>query len=311
MKPVLVSGLINLEITLRVEHFPIDYTPVRFPFHGVGSSVSGVGYNVARALTILGSPVRFLSLVGRDPAGHLVHHSLERDGIEGDLVLASMDQTAHSVILYDAAGQRQINVDLKDVQEQTYPLDLFERALAGCEMAVLCNVNFARPFLARARQAGTRIATDVHTVADLDDDYNRDFMAAADILFMSDELLPSPPEAWIHRVMDRYEPEIAVVGLGSQGALLAVRRDRFVGRIPAVRTRPVVNTIGAGDALFSAFVHSYHRSGNPYLALRKAIAFASYKIGTAGAADGFLDGEGLDALHARLVANGRLPGGFE
>jgi sugar/nucleoside kinase (ribokinase family) len=311
MKPILVSGLINLEITLRVEQFPIDYTPVRFPFHGVGSSVSGVGYNVAKALTMLGSPVRFLSLVGRDPAGHLIRHSLGHDGIERDLVIASMEQTAHSVILYDAGGQRQINVDLKDVQEQTYPLDLFERALAGCEMAVLCNVNFARPFLGRARQAGMRIATDVHTVADLDDEYNRDFMAAADILFMSDELLPSPPEAWIRQVMDRYEPEIAVVGLGSQGALLAVRQDQFVGRIPAARTRPVVNTIGAGDALFSAFVHSYHRSGNPYLALQKAIAFASYKIGTAGAADGFLDGEELDDLHARLVTNGRLPAGFE
>jgi sugar/nucleoside kinase (ribokinase family) len=308
MKPILVSGLINLEITLQVEQFPIDYTPVRFPFFGVDSSVSGVGYNVTKALTTLGSPVRFLSLVGRDPAGWLVRHSLDRHGIEADLVIASMEQTAHSVILYNPAGQRQINLDLKDVQEQTYPQNRFEQALSGCELAVLCNVNFARPFLRQAQQAGVRIATDVHTVANLEDQYNRDFMAAANILFMSDELLPCPPEAWIRLVMDRYEPEVAVVGLGSHGALMAVRQDRFVGQIPAVRIRPVVNTIGAGDALFSAFVHTYHRSGDPYLALEKAVAFASYKIGTAGAADGFLDSDRLDALYARLVADGQLPG---
>lgn len=306
MKNILVSGLINLETTLRVGGFPIDYTPVRFPFFGVGSSTSGVGYNVAKALTVLGSPVRFLSLVGRDPAGHLVRDSLERDGIDGHLVIETLEQTPHSVILYDPAGQRQINVDLKDVQEQIYPRDLFENALANCGLAVLCNVNFSRPFLQQARQAGIRIATDVHTVAELEDDYNRDFMAAADILFMSDELLPSPPEAWIRQVMDHYQPEITVVGLGAHGALLAVQRDQFVGRLPAVRTRPVVNTIGAGDALFSAFVYAYHRSGDPYLALEKAITFASYKIGTAGAADGFLDKEGLDALHAELLANGQL-----
>ncbi len=306
MKPILVSGLINLEITLQVERFPIDYTPVRYPFFGVGSSVSGVGYNVAKALTALGNSVRFLSIVGRDPAGHLVRHSLERDGIDDDLVVETMEQTAHSVILYDAAGRRQINVDLKDVQKQTYPLALFEQALADCELAVLCNVNFSRPFLQRAQQAGIPIATDVHTTAHLEDEYNRDFMAAADILFMSDELLPCPPEAWIGRVMERYAPEITVVGLGSRGALLSVKQDRFVGRAPAVRTRSVVSTIGAGDALFSAFIHAYRRSGDPYRALEQAVTYASYKIGAAGAADGFLDAPGLDALHAELRSSGRL-----
>lgn len=304
MTPILVSGLINLEITLRVERFPIDYSPARYPFFGVTSTVSGVGYNVAKALTILGSPVRFLSIVGQDPAGHLVRDSLERDGIPGDLVLHGMEHTAHSVILYDAAGRRQINVDLKDIQERAYPPALFEEALSGCDLAVLCNVNFSRPFLQQARKAGIRIATDVHTIADLDDEYNRDFMAAADVLFMSDELLPCPPEEWLRRVMDRYAPEVAVVGLGSRGALLAVRADGFVGRFPAVRTRPVVNTIGAGDALFSAFVHTYRRSGDPYGALEKAIVFASVKIGTVGAADGLLDSAGLDAVHAELAGRG-------
>lgn len=308
MKPILVSGLINLESTLRVEGFPIEYIPVRYPFFGVGSSVSGVGYNVAKALTVLGNPVCFLSIVGRDAAGHLARYSLEQEGIDDKLVLETIEETAHSVILYDPAGQRQINVDLKDIQEQTYPAALFEQALAGCELAVLCNVNFSRPLLHRARQEGIRIATDVHTIADLDDDYNRDFMAAADILFMSDELLPCAPEAWVQQVMDRYAPEIAVVGLGSQGALLAVKHDHFLGRLPAIRTRSVVNTIGAGDALFSAFIHAYQRSGNPYSALEKAVAFASYKIGTAGAADGFLDAPGLDGLHAELVASGQLQG---
>jgi sugar/nucleoside kinase (ribokinase family) len=306
MKSILVSGLINLEVTLRVEGFPIEYTPVRFPFFGVSSGVSGVGYNVAKALTTLGSSVRFLSLLGRDPAGQLVRDSLERDGIEGDLVLEAMERTPHSVILYDPAGQRQINLDLKDIQEQIYPPELFYGALDGCDLAVLCNVNFSRPFLRQARQAGIRIATDVHTIADLDDEYNADFMVAAHILFMSDERLPMPAASWLCRLIDRYGPDIAVVGLGARGALLAVRKDQFMGQIPAVETRPVVNTIGAGDALFSAFVHTYRRSGDPYRALEKAVTFASYKIGAEGAADGFLDGAGLDTLHKDLIVDGRV-----
>ena len=52
MRPILVSGLINIETTLQVEAFPIPYFPVRYPFHGIRSTVSGVGHNVAKALRI-------------------------------------------------------------------------------------------------------------------------------------------------------------------------------------------------------------------------------------------------------------------
>ena len=70
-------------------------------------------------------------------------------------------------------------------------------------------------------------------------------------------------------------------------------------RVPAVATRPVVNTIGAGDALFSCFLHEYRKSGNPYRAIRKSVVFASFKVGESGAAAGFLDDAGLDAWTQR------------
>lgn len=54
MNPILISGLINLETSLRVDGFPLPYFPVRYPFFGVNSTVSGVGFNVAKALTTLG-----------------------------------------------------------------------------------------------------------------------------------------------------------------------------------------------------------------------------------------------------------------
>ncbi len=57
MSKVFIAGLINIETTLQVDGFPISYAPVRYPFNGVNSSVSGVGYNIARALTRLGDQV--------------------------------------------------------------------------------------------------------------------------------------------------------------------------------------------------------------------------------------------------------------
>ncbi|MGD8595443.1 MAG: carbohydrate kinase family protein [Anaerolineae bacterium] len=306
MSSILVSGLINIEVTLRVDCFPIEYSPVRYPFHGVGSSVSGVGYNISKALTTLGDKVRFVSITGQDGAASLVQANLDREGIPGKYVIRGMEHTPHSVILYDEQGRRQINVDLKDVQEQGYPEALFDQALETCELAVLCNVNYSRPLLHRAKRAGKPIATDVHTLANLHDAYNRDFMAAADILFMSDELLPVPPAVWARKVLDAYGPEIVVIGLGAEGALLAVRRDGFVARIPAVSPRPIVNTIGAGDALFSAFVHYYCRDRDPYQAIQKAVVFAGYKIGTKGAAEGFVSEAELERLYGRLTTSGEI-----
>jgi ribokinase len=158
---------------------------------------------------------------------------------------------------------------------------------------VICNINFARPLLKVARQADKWIATDVHALSNLEDDYNREFMQSAHIIFLSDEGLPDSPEACAQYLMGRFGTEIVVVGLGLKGALLAVRQDDEVRRFDAVFTRSVVNTIGAGDALFSAFIDRYWRTKDPYSSMRAAMVFASYKIGEKGAAEGFLSSDEL------------------
>ncbi|MFN2153267.1 MAG: carbohydrate kinase family protein [Anaerolineales bacterium] len=297
MPRILVSGLINIETTLKVDSFPIPYFPVRYPFHGINSTVSGVGYNIAKALTTLGNEVAFLSIIGEDIAAQQARSALSAENIPAENVLGLMPHTAQSVIIYNPEGQRQIHTDLKDIQQSVYPVEIFDQEMETCDLLALCNINYSRPLLERGLLAGKPIATDVHTIGEIADEYNQDFMRTANILFMSDENLPTCPEDWARQVKNAYDPEILVIGLGADGVLLSIRDDNFMERIPAVPTRPVVNTIGAGDALFSSFIHSYLHSGNPYEAIQKAIVFASYKIGEKGAAEGFLDQDGLENLY--------------
>lgn len=299
MSRILVAGLINIETTLQIEGFPFDYTPVRYPFFGINSTVSGVGYNVAKALNTLGNDVRFLSMTGQDVIGYLVYQEVQAVNLDTRHVLPQLTQTPQSVVMYEPSGRRGINTDLKDIQEQTYPLEHFEAALPGCSLAVLCNVNFTRPMLSKT--AGVPIATDIHAISDLHDTYNSDYMSHAHILFQSHERLPCSPEEWVRSVWNQYGTPIVVIGLGSEGALLAVRDHHFIERVPAVHTRPVVNSVGAGDALFSAFVHTYAETGNLYTAIQKAVIFASYKIGEKGAAEGFLTARQLDQWHTELI----------
>ncbi len=300
MSQILVSGLINIETTLQVDGFPIPYFPVRYPFNRVSSTVSGVGFNIAKALTVLGDQVSFLSMIGDDSPAIMVEVEIEKVGIPEKYILRSLSATPQSVILYEPGGRRQIHVDLKEIQETIYPPDIFQEAMEIADLVVLCNINFSRPFLQSARQADKIIATDVHVISQLEGTYDDDFMAYADILFMSDEHLPTTPERWAQEVINKYNNRILVIGLGKNGALLTVPEDRFMERIPAVHTPRIVNTIGAGDALFSAFLHVYAKTMDPYLAIRKSMVFASKKIGVASAADGFLSSQQLDQEHRHI-----------
>jgi ribokinase len=300
MSHILVSGLINIETTLKIEQFPLEYNPVNYPFFGINTTVSGVGFNLAKALTVLGNRVNFLSIIGDDFAGDLVVNTAQQNRIGTEFILKGLKTTAQSVIIFDQNGKRQIHTDLKDIQEQTYPLENFIQAAQPCEGLAMCNINFSRALLEKAVSMNKLVATDVHTLSNLDDTYNKDFMNAANVIFMSDESLPMPPEEWATAICDRYHPEVLVIGLGSKGALLCVPAESTLDFYPAVQTRPIVNTIGAGDALFSSFLHSYLKSGNPYQSLEKAILFASYKIGVKSAADGFLSDQELQELHQQM-----------
>lgn len=295
---ILVSGLINYETTLKIDGFPLEYYPVTYPFHGVNSTVSGVGFNVAKALKTLGAETRLLSITGADIVSGLVDAEMKKCGLCSDFIIRSLEKTPQSVIIFDAGGKRQIHVDLKDIQTAVYPAEIFLKAAASADILVLCNINFSRPLLSAVREPGQIVACDVHAVSSADDDYNSDFMRRSDILFFSDENIGGDVLGFIKRLSRLYSNEIIAAGMGANGALLYVKKDGEFRHFKAVHTRPVVNTIGAGDALFSAFVYFYAKTRDPYRSMECASAFASWKVGSNGGAEGFLTENELAALCA-------------
>ncbi len=289
MSMLFISGLTNVETTVAIPGFPLPYAPVHYPFHGIQSTVSGVGVNVAKALHRLGHSTQLHSLIGPDLAGDTVMMALEQAGISTHGMSRILSATPQSVILYDPDGRRLIQVDLKECQETPLP-DGYEPSLQQCELAILCNINFSRSLLASAKRLNKLIACDVHVLWDIDDDYNREFMAAADILFLSDEGLDGrSAESFIRSLAQRYHNRFIIMGCGSRGALLYQSTHDEFFHAPAIAPRGVINTIGAGDALFSAFIHEWLQHGDPRLALRRACLFAGWKIGAVGAADGLPD----------------------
>lgn len=286
MGKIFISGLINIETTASIGQFPVEYSPVDYRFFGVGSSVSGAGYNIAKAMKTLGDEPVLYSMVGNDIHRKAVEDEFISTGMTADKIKAAIKETPQSVILYDGNGKRKIIVDLKDIQETEYPdeNDDFE----DIDLAVTCNINFSRKLMKGLKKSGKTIATDLHVLRDINDEYNKEFMENADILFLSNEGIIGKEKEFMDSLIVAYSNKIIVIGMGDKGALMYVREDGEIRQYPAVTTRKVINTIGAGDALFSSFLHFYAKYGDPYGALENAVVFASYKIGESGAANGFL-----------------------
>ena len=296
-KKIVVAGLINIETTQAIGSFPIEYNPIDYTFFGIESTVSGVGYNVSKAVKSLGSDVTLLSLIGKDMYKECIYKELEKSEIRKDGIIESLDQIPQSIVLYDKDGKRKIYLDLKDIQDMSYPVAENGNVFNDADIAVICNINFARSLFPEAKKFAKKIASDVHVVSDINDDFNKEFMQNADILFMSNEGILGREEAFIHEVAAAYDNEIIVIGMGSAGALLYEKKTQEVTLVEAVQVRDVVSTIGAGDALFSAFIHFYSKGDTPKEALQKAVYFAGYKIGEKGAACGFITEDELLKLY--------------
>lgn len=294
MSRVLISGLTNLETTLRIRQFPLDYYPIDYPFFGVQSAVSGVGYNVARAMKTLGDDVILLSMTGRDFPASYIREELKALGIDTACIKDCLAQTPASVVLYDGAGRRQVHCDLKDLQETAYGFP--EDICRGVDLVVATNTNFNRELLSLAKQSGVSVATDVHVLTDLYDSYNRDFLENAHILFLSDEGIGDDYQGFLWALADTYPARIIVLGRGCKGAAMYLRRENRIVEQGAVTVGPVVNTVGAGDALFSAFCHYWAKGVEEREALYRAQIFAAAKIRTSGAGQGFLTEEELEGF---------------
>ena len=134
----MISGLINIETTLKINSFPIDYYPIDYPFFGINSGVSGVAYNLTKAFMKLGDDVELFSYIGKDEEGERILKRLSNDNISTKNIICDLKETPASVVLYDNSGKRQIYCDLKDIQDQSIEAENKDviRQIQECDLVV-------------------------------------------------------------------------------------------------------------------------------------------------------------------------------
>lgn len=297
MSKILVMGPIHAETTVKVSSIPLPVNRLIENNFGIITNFSGHGYNVSRALTKLGDYVNFLSFCGNDSFKLMLDEELSNTGLQNKYVIPCLSATPHTIVLYADEKNRQIINDLKGSYEVAYDEAIYNQAVDDCDTVIFCNSNYARPFLKKAKTAGKLIVTDVHDIEGIDDAYNKEFMQYANVLCLNHTNIKEPYEDVIKEIEDKYQNDIIILGMGEKGAMIYVKKDNFIGSFPTVRTREIVNTLGAGDSQLSAFVHFYIKTRNPYYSIKAAILFASYKIGNPSASHGFLTEEQVEIFY--------------
>ena len=303
---VVVVGAVGVDTVVYPPH---DWT---WSSHGEGTLAEvrdvvahGGGY-AARGYAALGYRTAFLGHVGDDEHGRRVRDALGNDGVITDGLVTS-GSTAHSVNVMDAAGARRNFYDPR-LAGVDPPDDVTTTALL--DRARIAHVNipdWARHVLTPARERGVTLVVDVQDASGIDDHYRRDFVRAADLIFVSGDRL-ADPEDYSRGAMASGHAQAVVVGLGSRGCLV-VPRDQPSRLYPAIGTlpdagsgwesRPVLDTNGAGDSLAVGVASALLLDGLDLdAAVRRGLLCARWCCTLRGTSDGL-------ATRAQVEAWGR------
>ena len=288
MSHFIVAGITQLETVIRIDEFPIEYAPLTSKKDFIYSGPGGDAFNVALALRALEDEVSFMTVVGRGQDLGIFNPPHREIKINTDYILPLLESTPHEVIFYQDDSHRQVFEDLKNIREAKYDMTIADPLIAKCDMIILSNANFCRPFLESARIAQKPVAVRIHNFSREKERYNIDFLGAASILYFSGGTINAEPFDFVREMADKYDPDIILYGQQLNGVILYVKKENLMVHYKIPRTVETVDTQGAGNALLACFLHYYQQELDATNAIRNALLFSSYHNGYNGTSEGFL-----------------------
>jgi sugar/nucleoside kinase (ribokinase family) len=260
--------------------------------------VGGNGANTARAMALLGTPVRLLGTVGNDAQAGFILDELKQSGVDTSSIVQVDAPSAATIVLVNQAGDRQFLHRLGASQEAfNEPVDFTPELLGDAShyhfasLFVLPNLRVNGPeILRRARESGLKTSLDTNW------DAEGEWMSALepclpylDILFMNeDEALKvtgsNDPATGAGVVLEK-GAKAAVMKLGGRGCAIYADGQEFLARAFDV---PVKDTTGAGDCFVAGFLSARQRGASWSEAAEIANAVAALSVQKLGAVAGVL-----------------------
>jgi len=269
--PVLVAGPTSWNELVYVAELPEPRPQTVFADRH-RATVGGTSAGKALNLRSLGRQVVLSTLLGEDDEGRRVRAVLDGAGVDVR-PRAAVPATERHLNLMGSRGERlSFYLELPMLEAGTIDLDpRLREAIATAPAVVVDLADHARDVLREAARQGRPVWCDVHDY-DGTSPFHREFVEAADHLFLSDERLPGHRELMTQRVAAG--ARVVVCTHGARGAIALTAQDGWI-EVPAVRDVEVVDTNGAGDAFFTGFLDAHLRGAGTLEAMRAATRHAA------------------------------------
>lgn len=264
---------------------------------GFGGDTSNAAIAAARQ----GASVGYLTALGSDPFGNALMDLWAREQVDTSHVIRSDGaQTGIYFVDPDPAGQFFTYYREGSAASRMEPHDISADAIRTSRILHLSGITLAiSDPMRRTVEAAVEIATQAGTAISLDTNlrlklwsvedaraYTHNIMRSAKIACTSiDDSInltglrdPRDIAAFYHDI----GPEIVLVTLGSEGAMLSVSGD--ASPVPAAKAEPIDST-GAGDSFVGSFLAHWLETGDAHAATRYATHVAAGTVSGFGAVD--------------------------
>lgn len=263
----------------------------------------GAPFNCAVNAKQAGAKAGFIGRVGNDPVGKFIGGYAQRAGL--DFLAVQTDEIRNTTLAFVTLteGERDFafcrhdtadyHIDLSEIDFRKFP-DLKIVHLGSLMLSEAEGRALAAEVVQRTREAGALLSFDVNFRRDIYRSFDdalkayRPFVEAADVVkFSEDELFDftgASDVASAVRSLNKQNALVAVT-LGSRGCAYFYRG--LSGYVPSVPAEHVVDTTGAGDSFFGAFLAGIEgkefTKENLEAALAKANGAGARTIGFQGA----------------------------
>ncbi len=284
---VVVLGSTNLDLVANVERLPMPGETVSAIAYA--EHPGGKGLNQAVAARRAGADTAFITCVGSDSAGSMLHRLIVAEGIAA-FVSESQEPTGRALIAVDGNAENSIvvvpgaNDDLGIGTVDTHRAIIERARVLLCQLEV--PTESIKAALAIARVAGTRTILNPAPSKELD----RDLLELCDIVMPNQHEMASLGGA--SALLDAGVKSI-VVTLGARGIRVITREQEF--DVPPFAVR-ALDTTGAGDAACGALAAALSLGGDITSAARRASAAGALAATRAGAVPSLPFREEIDSL---------------
>lgn len=233
-------------------------------------TIGSTGCGKAISLKKLGFDTTFHAMIGADSSGELIKNAMKQLGVRFIYDIDPKGTEEHVNLMDDLGGRMSIFTKYATFEPEL-ELTRFISLITESDYIVLNIINYARKLIPLIKAQKKEIWCDIHDY-DGKNEYHKDFIDAADYLFMSSD--HSKDYKTFMQEQIKQGKKLVVCTHGKDGASALDFTGNLIN-IPIIDAYQRVDTNGAGDNFFSGFLYAHSKG----LALDECLKYGSIAAG--------------------------------